>query len=1037
MDRRHLLKVIGAGGAAATAATVGGCGGSGTGERLIPYLIPVEDLQPGVSVEYATVCRECPAGCGMIVQARDGRAHKVEGNPEHPLNRGTLCLRGQTALQDLYHPDRIRQPLARDRFGRLVPVSWTEAERLFDSAVAGVGGGRAVWFGRLDTGPFDRLVDEWLGAMAPNSTRVRYEPFAYEALREAQARVFGSPGIPDLRIERANTLFCFGADFLETWVSNVQYARSFSEWRQARLREEHSGRYVFFGPRLSLTGANADQWVPIRPGTEALVARALTGMLGTGTAETSTGEVAALAQGAGVSAEVLERLAREFVAPSPSLAIPIGIADAGEAATVANEAVLRLNQAAGNVGRTYIPDWPHALGTTARHREVRELVEAMRAGEVGLLFLHDANPVYHLPTALRVAEAIGRVPTVVSFSSYLDETTSLASLVLPDHRPLESWGAYAPREGLLGLLQPAVLPVFDTRQTGDVLLAAATRRGRGLDAADFHAYLRERLGLEDEQAWKRALHRGGVFTAGGKAPTLDAGLRWQAVAGTSPEATGVRADERPAGTTPPVAGRPGGETSAGQAPAGTGAESTPLAAPSEGPLLLHLFPSLHFFDGRTANRPWAQEIPEPMAKAVWGSWVELHPETAARLEVSQDDLVLLTTEAGRLEVPALVTDRVRPDVAAVQIGQGHTAYTRYATGVGINPIRLLTGAVERPSGALIMSGLPVTVSRLSVQRRVVVLQTSEQLVEENVAHGLSLAAFRHESPGAVNKTEGGFAGREEERASLYRYVPNGAHHWGMAIDLDRCIGCNACVAACYAENNVPVVGREECARGRQMSWLRIENYGGNLSAAAGVTGAEGERPVTGGPSLAGAIAAATPRDLRIRFLPMLCQQCNNAPCEYVCPVYATMHSDEGLNQQVYNRCVGTRFCSNNCPYKVRRFNWFTYQFPFPLDQQLNPDVIHRPKGVMEKCTFCIQRIRRVRIDATSDGGEIRDGRIMTACQQTCPTDAIIFGDLRDPNSRVRQLADGPRGHGALSHLNTYPNITYLARVWAETDEEGR
>jgi molybdopterin-containing oxidoreductase family iron-sulfur binding subunit len=270
----------------------------------------------------------------------------------------------------------------------------------------------------------------------------------------------------------------------------------------------------------------------------------------------------------------------------------------------------------------------------------------------------------------------------------------------------------------------------------------------------------------------------------------------------------------------------------------------------------------------------------------------------------------------------------------------------------------------------------------------------------------------------------------------------------MVIDLDRCIGCNACAAACYAENNVPIVGREGCARGREMSWLRIENYGGPPSAAAGEAAAGGrsgvqafgvqdrpEAPNAQTPERPNASSDlpwedGAPLEIRIRFLPMLCQQCNNAPCEYVCPVYATMHSNEGLNQQIYNRCVGTRFCSNNCPYKVRRFNWFTYDFPSPLDQQLNPDVIHRTKGIMEKCTFCIQRIRRGRIDAASAEGSIRDGQIMTACQQTCPTDAIIFGDLKDPNSRVRQLSEGPRGYGVLAELNTYPNITYLARVRA-------
>lgn len=1020
MNRRRFLKVLGVSGAVAA---VEGCS-SNRDERLIPYLIPAEDQTPGVSSEYSTVCRECPAGCGMVARVRDGRAHKVEGNPEHPINRGTLCLRGQSALQDLYHPDRIRQPLARDPRGRLQPISWEEAERRLLDALAAAHsgrttrGGRTAWIGRLETGAFDRLVGEWLDAVAPAPTRLRYEPFAYEPLREANARVFGTAVVPDMRISEARMLLSFGADFLETWVSNIQYSRAFSAWRQARVQGKHRGRYVFIGPRLSLTGANADQWIPARSGAEALIARALTAIVaaerGAAPAGGGAGEPAALAEAAGMSVEILERLGREFAAAAPSLAFPVGNA-AGEDATAANEAILRLNLAAGNVDRTYILDWPHALTATARYAEIGALVAAMQAGDVRLLLVHEANPVYHLPPVLRVAEAIGRVPSVVSFSSYLDETTALASLVLPDHRPLESWGEYTPRPGITGLLQPVVMPVFDTRPTGDVLLSTAARLGRDLGAPDFHAYMRRSLGL-DEVGWLAAVQRGGIFTAE-DAPALDAGLREQAVAGLGPDALeGKRLaspqERSPASSeTAPLPARkypefafPQRNPEDAQTLESTGAPDGAVR------LTLHLYPSLYFFDGRTANRPWAQEIPDPMAKAVWGSWAEIHPETARRLGAAQDDVLVLTTDAGRLDVPALVTDRVRPEVVALQLGQGHTHYTRYARGTGVNPVQLLSGASEQPSGALVMSGTPVSVSRSPVRRRLVVLQASERLVGEPVAREMTLTEL------VQTPAEGGaFASREEERPSFYRYIPEGKHHWGMAIDLDRCIGCNACVAACYAENNVPVVGREECARGHNMAWLRIANYGGELSAAGEATKE----------------AATAPHDIRIRFLPMLCQQCNNAPCEYVCPVNATVHSKEGLNQMVYNRCVGTRFCSNNCPYKVRRFNWLTYEFPAPLDQQLNPDVIHRTKGVMEKCTFCIQRIRRARIDATTEGRPIRDGEIMTACQQTCPADAIVFGDLKDPNSRARRLAEGPRGYGALADLNTYPNITYMARVRAE------
>lgn len=1000
MDRRRFLQVLGT---SSTAATAAGCS-SKSGEKLIPYLVPVEELTPGVSSEFATVCRECPAGCGMVARVRDGRAHKVEGNPDHPLNQGTLCLRGQASLQGLYHPDRIRGPLARDAHGRLQPISWAEAELRLDAALQ-KGAGRAAWIGRLETGALDSLIGRWLNAAAGGGTHLRYEPFAYEPLRAAAGRVLGRPEIPDFRLQAARMLVSFGAEFVETWISNVEYSRAFSAWRQARVAGKHQGRYVFLSPRLSLTGANADEWVPIRPGSEAQAAEALLRAVQEEAGSARSASLGALAAAAGLQPELLQRLARELRDQSPSLVLPVGIAGHSPGAVAACEAVLRLNQELGNVGHTLLMGRPHALSTAASQAELVALVDRMRAGEVGVLFLHHANPAYHLPPAVGFAEALARVPVVVSFSSHLDETTALASVVLPDHTPLESWGEYSPRPGVTGLLQPVVSPTFDTRSTGDVLLASARRLGHDLGAAEFQSYLRNAHAAAEAE-WQQAVGRGGYFATADRTG-LGPGGRELAI----PSVSG------PAGTTAPA-------PATARPAAAPAAPDRPTPAPAEG-LLLVLYPSLHFYDGRTANRSWAQEIPDPVAKAVWGSWAEIHPDTARRLNVRNDDLLQLSTEAGRLDVPALVTDRVHPEGVAVQLGQGHTQYGRYAAGTGVNPLPLLPRQTG-PAGELLCAGVPVQVTRLAVRRALPVLQTSQRQLGPEVARELTLAelAGRHdEDPKA----------REEERSpSLYRNQPQGEHRWGMVIDLDRCVGCNACVAACYAENNVPIVGKEECGRGREMAWLRIENYVGERPhEGAAPRPWSNTEPRDAAPLGVGELQPDGAVRLDVRFLPMLCQQCNNAPCEYVCPVNATMHSSDGLNQQIYNRCVGTRFCSNNCPYKVRRFNWFTYPFPEPLDLQLNPDVLRRTKGVMEKCTFCVQRIRRARIDAKADARAIRDGELMTACQQTCPTDAIVFGDLQDPNSRVSQLAKDPRGYGALSELNTYPNVTYLARVRAE------
>ncbi len=411
-----------------------------------------------------------------------------------------------------------------------------------------------------------------------------------------------------------------------------------------------------------------------------------------------------------------------------------------------------------------------------------------------------------------------------------------------------------------------------------------------------------------------------------------------------------------------------------------------------------------------------QEIPDATSKAVWGSWVEVHPDTAKKLGAREGTLLALETGHGRIEVPTLISKHVHPDTLAIQLGQGHPLMGRSAQGVDrVNPLILLGASPEVSSGALLLSGTPVTAKALATTRPVVVLQTSysDQTTQNERSGGIAQSV-------EISELERGktTAPKEPDRPSLYHNTSppqhhGEKHHWGMVIDLDRCVGCNACVAACYSENNVPVVGKDQCDRGREMAWLRIETYD------------EPQPPATDDPAAS---------DLDIRFLPMLCQQCDNAPCEYVCPVNATVHSDEHLNMQVYNRCVGTRFCSNNCPYKVRRFNWFTFPFPPPLNQQLNPDVLHRKKGVMEKCTFCIQRIRGAEITAGNEKRPIKDGEIQTACMQSCPADAIIFGDLEDKNSYVRQHSTRQqRGYGALEDLNTYPNITYLERVRVKTE----
>jgi molybdopterin-containing oxidoreductase family iron-sulfur binding subunit len=550
----------------------------------------------------------------------------------------------------------------------------------------------------------------------------------------------------------------------------------------------------------------------------------------------------------------------------------------------------------------------------------------------------DSNPVYHSPDLLR------KVPLVVALSSYYDETVEAAHLVLPIHTPLESWGEYEPWTGVHSIQQPAMRPVFDTRHPGDVLLTTLKALGRAkVPEADFLEFLRgrwRRLTKENfETFWAAALERGGY---------------WQDVPARPVKLTGEPIGESLKALLQPTAKRDSYQ--------------------------LQTYPSLAHFDGRGANRPWLQELPDPVTQVVWDTWVEINPQDAARLGVNTGDRVRVRSSHGEVQAPACLYPGIQPGAVAIPLGQGHRAYGRYATGVGANAMTLLDGTR--------FCGEPVEISRIEGPRTLVVTAGHNLQEHREIARSTDLPGPSPARP-------------QREPLSMYKPHEYKQHRWGMAIDLNACTGCSACVTACYAENNLPVVGKEEVGRGREMSWIRLERFYGPGSHLS--------------------------EPFRIDMILMLCQHCENAPCEPVCPVYAAVHTAEGLNAQVYNRCVGTRYCSNNCPYKVRRFNWFPAHWPAPLDWQLNPDVTVRSKGVMEKCTFCVQRIVEAKDRAKREGRPLADGDILPACAQSCPTQAIVFGDLKDSRSRVTRARADPRRYTVFEQLNTRPAITYLER----------
>jgi molybdopterin-containing oxidoreductase family iron-sulfur binding subunit len=993
MNRRRFLKVLGVAGGGSLAATA--CG-SDQPEKLIPYLIPVDDQVPGVATWYATTCRECPAGCGLHVRVREGRAVKLEGNPNHPINRGRLCARGQAGLQGLYNPDRVRGPLAKNAAGAFEPISWQDAitrvgERL------GAAQAQQVWFVTgNEAGSFDRLVGEWMSGLGA-AGRVVFEPLGYEALRHATQQVFGTDELPYYDFSAARYVLSFGADFLETWGSPVEQTRGFTA--SHAYRDGKMGRLVHVEPRMSLTGQNADEWIAPVPGTEWMLALAIAHVilrdrLGSPPADAGRLRVAlqdyapdAVADRCGVTPETIQRLAREFTA-GPSLALGGGMGGQHAEAHATAAAAHLLNYVAGNVGKTVVFGLASDPAGGSSYQRVADLAQAMQDGKVSLLLVHGANPAYATPPGLGFAAAMAKVPFKVSFSRFLDETAMQADVILPDHDPLEQWNDYEPRAGAHFLQQPVMQPVFDTRQTGDLLLDLARRMGgrlaQRLTAATYKDYLQD--------SWRR-LHQ----AMGRREPFEEF---WT----SSLEQGGVWSEPR----------RRGANLAAGAA----GVSVKPAAAAEEGRFTLIVYPSSVFYDGRAANRPWLQELPDPVTKLGWTTWVEIHPDTATKLGIADGDVVEIASDAGKVEAVAVLYPGIRPDTVAMPLGQGHTAFGRYAQGRGANAYALL--AAQPASFGGVVHYAAVTVRLTGDHEKLPTRSGNSRQLDRGIGQAVALTALlqkgfepqREEQAAPIpEKIEEVLDQWQEEQYQDWRNRGNyaGEHpKWGMAIDLSRCTGCSACVTACYAENNLPVVGKELMQRGREMSWLRIERYfeGG------------GEEP------------------LEVRTVPMLCQQCGNAPCEPVCPVFAAYHTPDGLNGQVYNRCVGTRYCSNNCPYKVRYFNWFDYQnpedpafsWPEPLHWQLNPDVTVRSKGVMEKCTFCVQRIRGAQHQARMRKTPLQDGEIQTACQQGCPADAIVFGDLNDPASRVSQLAVDGRAYHVLEGLNTRPSVTYLARV---------
>ncbi len=943
--------------------------------KIIPYVVKPEEITPGVANHYATTCQECSTGCGVVAKTREGRPIKLEGNPEHPVNRGSLCARGQASILSLYDPDRLRSPVMRTRPGQSHDVTWTDADAAIVAklkAVAAAGGRVRILTGAVNSESTLRLIREFLSVFRAGE-HIEFEAIGQDDVVEGQLSAYGTPVVPRYRFDQAKMVVSLGADFLGTWGSPIEHAR---DWGKSRKLDKPSeaaqkfGKLIVFESAFSITGASADDRIAVRPGDEARIALALaheivkrSSFASDATITTALAPFKAQPEYADAIHKAAEALWHNR---GKSIVVGGGLGARTEAALGLQLAVNLLNSALGNEGVTV--DGTHRPSAyRASFAAFSKLLSDMKKGAVDALVVYRSNPAYTMSgVGFEVEEAIKKVPFVVSISDREDETALLSDYVLPDNHSLESWGDANPVQGVFSLQQPTIAPIHDTRSFQDTLLAwikgGLVGTGLAKTAADWHDYVMTN--------WRETIYRQSASAA-----TFEQFWEGSLRAGVVDLNASGRSSARSFKA-----------SSLGQLPRAKAVESEQI--------LLSLYPKVAIGDGRSANNAWLQEMPDPITSITWDNYLLVGPTLAKKLNVKTDDVVEVTSGNIKAELPVRVQAGIHPQTVAVAVGYGRRAAGKVGTEAGVDVYPF----VQADGPHLIYSGHPVKIRRTERFYRLAAVQWHTVTENRPIINDITVKEFEA-TPGLSNHTDPHL--RMETVPSLWPEHTYTGHRWGMAIDLTSCIGCGACVIGCQAENNIPVVGRDQVRNSRAMHWIKIDRY-----------------------------FSGSPENPDTVFQPMLCQHCENAPCETVCPVLATVHDDEGLNVQVYNRCVGTRYCQNNCPYKVRRFNFFDHwkSYEGPMSMAWNPEVTVRTRGIMEKCTFCTQRIRDAKDTAKDAGERVQDGQIKTACQQTCPTDAIVFGDMNDPTSRVAKLKKDPRAFRVLEVLNTKPAINYLTKV---------
>ena len=946
-------------------------------QKIVPYVRRPPEVTPGNPLHFASAYPLEGYGVGILVESHAGRPTKVEGNPDHPDSLGTTTVYEQGLTMDLYDDDRGKE-IRRNGSG----IAWRSLLGVIaqqQTRFAADGGAKLRFLVEPSTSP---LVADLRGRILQRLPRAKFVPFssvAGDGVVEGARMVFGRPLEPRHDLTSARVILSLDSDFCSDGPEQLRLSRQFAAGREPG---PNMSRLYVAEPCPTSTGTLADHRLRIRGSDIVNLVRALLARIGQDPGARSLAGLGGGGPGnqANIDGRWVDAVAKDLLANrGRSLVI------AGRRQPAAVHALVHaLNSALGNVGTT-VTFWAASPDAQSGFEPLRALVEEIAAGQVDTLVISAENPVYGAPVDFKMAKLLERVPNVVYLGSHEDETAAVAGTYIPKAHVLEAWGDVQSLDGTVSLIQPLITPLWAGRTESEVLAAFL---GEGEKGA--HTILRE--------FWTRRA------VAEGRAGAADFETAWETwLAKGIIDKTGAAPESAPTVDTGALGGRLG--SALANLPRGEGLE---VAFSQDSKV----------FDGRFANNSWLQELPHPITKITWDNAVLLSPATAKELGVSTGDVVTVTVNDREVTGPAYIQIGHADQCLTLALGYGRSS-GRVAKGVGFDAGRL---RVSRSPWFEVGANLNKTGGR----HRFGTTQVHWQMEGRDPVMAGKLADV-------LNKDSKMNKGLQQLRGEIitihdpvdYKTAP---YKWGMSIDLNKCTGCSVCVIACQSENNIPTVGRDNVRIGREMQWIRVDRYYYEPPAQS-----EGAEHAT-----AHADESTKADNPQMYTQPVACVHCETAPCEYVCPVNATVHSDEGLNEMVYNRCIGTRYCSNNCPYKARRFNFLDYRpYTSPTEKMVaNPDVTVRSRGIMEKCTYCVQRIERARIDSRIEGRAIRDGEVTTACQQACPTGAIEFGSLNDPEARVTKSHMDNRRYDLLYELGTRPRTAYLARVRNPNPELG-